>query len=391
MRTFETRVSGVRGEWPDPPTRWHYTALKDVEACPRRWALSNATYPELWSGRGYPTRPSPAVLTGRVIHRSAESIIRSLTSAGCTGLEEPTSAVVLRGLGGISCVVDSHLEAELNDLQTNPRAARMSDSLKRYLTEHVPSMRTAVQQLLRSVERISPRRHRSFAGTAQPSRLSPGTYPEQVVEDEALSFMGVIDLLEVTEDGAEIADFKSGSPDPTHEEQVRCYSAAWRYDATRNPEGRPATRLRIAYPSGSIEIAPDGIDDDGTRNALRARLSVATEALEHETPDARPTPENCGFCSVRHLCDEYWESGTNEATAATVDVELVVKDLRTASSATVLLPRVSSSVTMLGSFDGVGPGDRLRALELYKSVDEDTGEVRLRVGPQSELFVKSAG
>ena len=125
-----------------------------------------------------------------------------------------------------------------------------------------------------------------------------------MVEDEALSFMGVIDLLEVTEDGAEIADFKSGSPDPTHEEQVRCYSAAWRYDATRNPEGRPATRLRIAYPSGSIEIAPDGIDDDGTRNALRARLSVATEALEHETPDARPTPENCGFCSVRHLCDE---------------------------------------------------------------------------------------
>ena len=390
MRTFETRISEVRGEWPGPPARWHYSALRDIEVCPRRWALSNATYPGLWSGRGYPRRPSPAALVGRVIHRSVESIIRSLTRAGCTGLEDPTSAVVLRDLGGISEIVDSQVEAELHDLQVNPRAARMSDSLKRYLTEHAPSMRTAVQQLVRNVERISPRRQRAFPGTAQPTRLSPGTYPEQVVEDEALSFMGVIDLLEVTEDGAEIAEFKSGSPDPTHEEQVRCYSAVWRYDATRNPDGWPATRLRIAYPSGSIDVAPDRVDDDHTRNELRVRISIATEALEQDVPDARPTPENCRFCSVRHLCDEYWESGTNEATANAVDLELVVQELRTASSATVLLPGMSSSVTLLGSFDGVGPGDRLRALELFKSVNKDTGEIRLRVGPQSELFVKNS-
>ena len=77
--------------------------------------------------------------------------------------------------------------------------------------QHVPSMRTAVQQLMRSIEWISPREQRAFPATAQPSRLSRGTYPEKVVEDGALSVMGVIDLLEVTEDGAEIADFKSGS------------------------------------------------------------------------------------------------------------------------------------------------------------------------------------
>ena len=131
MRTFETRISRVRGEWPGPPARWHYSALKDVEACPRRWALSNATYPGLWGGRGYPRRPSPAALTGRVIHRSAEAILRSLTDAGCKGLEDPTSAVVFRGLGGISGVVDSQLEAELHDLRPNRRPARMSDSLRR--------------------------------------------------------------------------------------------------------------------------------------------------------------------------------------------------------------------------------------------------------------------
>ena len=249
-------------------------------------------------------------------------------------------------------------------------------------------MRTAARQLMRSVERISPRQQRASPGTAQPSRLSPSTYPEQVVEDAALSFMGVIDLLEVTEDGAEIADLKPGSADPTHEEQIRCYSAVWRYDAIRNPEGRPATRLKIADPSGSIELAPDGIDDEGTRNTLRVRISVATEALGQDIPDARPSPENCQSCSVRHLCDEYWESAAIEARAIAVDLELVVQELRTASSATVHLPRMSSNATMLDLVDGVGPGDRVRALELFKSANEDTAEVRIRVGPQSEVLIK---
>ena len=390
MKTFETRISGVRGEWPTALTKWHFSALNDVEACPRRWALSNATYRGLWEGRGYPKRPSPAKLTGRVIHRSAESILRSLTSAGCTGLEDPTSTVVLRDLGGISGVVDLQLKAELHELSSNPRAARMRDSLKRHLTEHVPSIRTAVQQLMRSIERISPRQQGALPATYQPSRLREGTYPEQVVEDDALPFMGVIDLLEVTEDGAEIVDFKSGSPDNTHEEQLRCYSALWKHDRTRNPEGRPVTRLRIVYPSGSIDLSLDGLDYDGTRDSLRSRILLATEALENEIPKANPSPDTCQYCSVRHLCDEYWESGTNEARTNTIDLELEVQELRTANSGTVKLPRTSSNATIFGLIDGIAPGDRVRALELYRSVDDETAEIQLRVAPQSELFVMRA-
>ena len=390
MNAFETRISGVRGEWPTPPANWSFSALKDVEACPRRWALSNATYRGLWEGRGYPKRPSQSTLTGRVIHRSAESILRSLTSAGCSGLEDPTSTVVLRNLGGISGVVDLQLEAELHELRLNPRAARKRDFLKRQLTEKVPSMRTAVQQLMRSVERISPREKRRVPATHQPSRLRPGTYPEQVVADDALRFMGVIDLLEVTEDGAEIADFKSGSPDITHEEQLRCYSALWTHDRVRNPEGRPATRLRIVYPSGSVDLPLDGVDDNDTRKSLRTRIMLATEELEKEIPKASPSPDICQYCSVRHLCDEYWESGTNETRTIAIDLEMQVQELRTASSGTVRLPRTSSNSAIFGQLEGIGSGDRVRALELYRSIDDLTAEVQLRVSPQSELFVMCA-
>lgn len=251
-------------------------------------------------------------------------------------------------------------------------------------------MRTSVQRLMRSVERISPREQRDLSANHQSSWLRPGTYPEQVVADDAIQFVGVVDLLEVTEDGAEIVDFKSGSPDIAHEEQLRCYSALWKHDRVRNPEGRPATRLRIVYPSGPIELALDGVDDEDTRNSLRTRMMLATEELENEIPRASPSPEICQYCSVRHLCDEYWESGTNEARTNTIDLEMEFQELRTANSGTVRLHRTSSNATIFGPIDEVGSGDRVRALELYRSVEDETSEVQLRVSPLSELFVMRA-
>lgn len=340
---FETQILGVSGEWPAPPTKWSFSALKDVEACPRRWALSNATYGGLWEGRGYPRRPSLSTLIGLVVHRSAESILRSLSSAGCSGIKDPNSTVVLQDLGGISGVLSSQLEAESNELWLNPRATRMRDYLKRRLTEQVPSMRTAVQQLMRSIERISPREQRRSPETHQPSRLRPGTYSEQVVADDALRFIGVVDLLEVTEEGAEIIDFKSGSPDISHEEQLRCYLTLWKHDVIRNPEGRPATRLRIVYPSNSIDLDLDGFDYESARDSLRTRIEVATEALEDEIPNARPSPDTCRYCSVRHLCDEYWDTGTNEERTNSFDLELEVRELRTANSGRVQLHQTGAS------------------------------------------------
>lgn len=390
MRKFETQILGVSGVWPSPPTKWSFSAIKDVEACPRRWALSNATYGGLWEGRGYPKRPSLSTLIGLVVHRSAESILRSLSSAGCSGIEDPSSTVVLQDLGGISGVLSLQLEAELNELRSNPRATRMSDYLKRQLTEQVPSMRTAVQQLMRSIERISPRQKHPLPATLQASRLRPGTYPEQVVADDALRFMGIVDLLEVTEEGAEIIDFKSGSPDIAHEEQVRCYSTLWKHDVIRNPEGRPATRLRIVYPSSSIDLALDGVDYDDARDSLRTRIEVATEALEKGIPKARPSPDTCRYCSVRHLCDEYWETGTNRERTNPIDLELEVRELRTANSGTVQLRQTSSLAAICGPIDGIESGDHVRALELYRSDDYETEEVQLRVVPHSELFVMRA-
>ena len=265
----------------------------------------------------------------------------------------------------------------------------MSDFLKRYLTEHVPSMRTAVQHLMRSVERISVRQQRASPGTALPSRLSPGTYPDQVVEDAALSFMGVIDLLEVTDDGAEIADFKSGSLDPTHEEQIRCYSAVWRYDVIRNPEGRPETRLKIAYPSGSIERRSGSrIDDDQHKKcscecgfqSLRSRLS-RTSPL----PARHPRTVNSARCDIS--CDEYWESADHRGEgycrrpgvgrAGTANCKF-----GNGAPPSDVIERHDCSARSMESVQVTG----CVRLSCSSQSNEDTAEVWIRVGPQSEVF-----
>ena len=46
---------------------------------------------------------------------------------------------------------------------------------------------------------------------------------------------------------------------------------------------------------------------------------------------------------------------------------------------------------MLGSFDGVGPGDRLRALELYKSVDETRGRSGFASGRSQNYSSRAPG
>ena len=78
--------------------------------------LSNATYRAPWEGRGYPRHPSLSTLIGRVVHRSAELILRSLSSAVCSELEDLTSTFAWQDLGGISGVLDLQLQAEPNDL-----------------------------------------------------------------------------------------------------------------------------------------------------------------------------------------------------------------------------------------------------------------------------------
>ena len=42
--------------WADVPAWMSFSDLRNIEGCPRRWSLSSASYPDIWSGRGYPPK-----------------------------------------------------------------------------------------------------------------------------------------------------------------------------------------------------------------------------------------------------------------------------------------------------------------------------------------------
>ena len=66
------------------PENWmSFSQLNSLETCPKKWILENSTYSEIWEKKGYPQSISKASITGIVIHKTLETIIRALTNNNC--------------------------------------------------------------------------------------------------------------------------------------------------------------------------------------------------------------------------------------------------------------------------------------------------------------------
>ena len=58
-RRLDTGIESSAAILPGPPPLWSFSSLREVGACPRRYALARASYPDLWDGRGLPADPLP--------------------------------------------------------------------------------------------------------------------------------------------------------------------------------------------------------------------------------------------------------------------------------------------------------------------------------------------
>jgi len=387
--TFRTGVRASDGRWPSPPTTWSYSSLRDVEQCPRRWMLSRATYPELWSGWGYPSRPPVAALVGDIVHGVLELLVRRIRDAGCSSLADPAVVGLLKELGGYTRLVEDGIEHRLGELADNPRMADRIDSLRTALRARTPDMRQRVQALVARTPLLLSRT--TDGGDAGPSSsLTPGAHPEVELRAPALRLAGRVDLLVVDDEGCEITDYKTGAPDDHHVEQLRLYSLIWSRDDEHNPRSLPARRLTLSYPTHDVDVPPlDDVALDALAVATTAAIEAAESALQERPPPAFPQPEICGFCGVRQLCNDYWGSQTNLPGGAgdSFDFEGTVVDqngsrswlLATTAEPVLLLRTPSESVPF-------GIGDRLRLLGLRREEDEEVTLPVAVLTSASEVF-----
>ncbi|GIH71557.1 PD-(D/E)XK nuclease family protein [Sphaerimonospora thailandensis] len=400
--SFATGVEASEAVLPLRPAYWSYSSLQEMEACPRRWMLSRAEYPELWGKRGYPRLPVAAALFGDVVHAVLETIVKRLVAARCTSLRTAEAVQVLRDLGGITAVVETAMRNLLAMLEGNPRLD--DDRMKRLsveLRDRVPHARAQVQAYLsRTALPATPH----ATGPQADSRTSVrgpgrrpavlGTHPEIPLVAETLRLMGRVDLLTVTQDRVDITDYKTGAEDPSHLDQLRLYALLWDLDRIANHERRPATELTAAYSSREITIpAPGDSQLRDLEENVRQRIAAAETELVASVPRALPSKQKCALCQVRHLCNAYWEQAPEAHTLSRgtwFDYQGVVGPQNGAHSWWLLSERTGQKTILLraaATMRALLPSRRIRVLNLRLDDDPEVEAIVATLTAASEVFV----
>jgi len=392
--------------WPDLPSAWSFSVLREIESCPRRWALRAAEYPNIWESSGYPPLLSVRGLEGQVIHEAVKRIAGALSEGGCQSVSDSAAVEVLRGLGGYTKVLNELIEKVVGRHRSNPRMQRVQEQVSAELGREVPIMRQQVQRHLLHVD-LTPRRPSLQPGDRRDARapLGEGSYSELSLHSARLNWVGIVDMLQVRDGKCSIWEFKSGAPDEIHQEQVRSYALLWIDDAVRNPAGFPAEKLVLSYADRRLELAPPGPEAlAALRSELQGRIVAATKASSETPPPARPNPENCRFCDVRHLCTEYWATmptwkGGSEAADGFGDIQVTVGSKRGPRSwdAVIVtspwLPQLSPAVLTLSttgdpSAAGLCSDLRVRILNvrLLQQPTDTEGPPVVCINARSEVF-----
>jgi PD-(D/E)XK nuclease superfamily len=360
--------------------------------------LKRATFPDIWTRSGYPGIPTRPLLIGNIIHRALERVIRELSLRSCTSANTADATAVLRSLGGLTVIITATAADALNSLEDNPRASHRIPALRRDVLSHVPDMRQRVQSLI-SRTRIVPRqagiRDRSMPGR---NRLGFGSHCEMDVQESDLGWVGRIDLLNLDASSCEIVDYKTGSTNENHVEQVRAYAVLWHFDSVLNPTGRIATRLVLRYPDvDRVVEAPSIAELPPIRAAFAKRTGDATKELSQRPPPARPSDTSCPTCSVRQLCSDYWTfldtmTGVerNQSAGGFGDAEVLVTERHgpkswkgqvthaTRPGVPILIRTRMEAVTF-------AVGRRVRILNAVIN-EEDAGDLVLTLTADSETF-----
>jgi hypothetical protein len=354
--------------------------------------LTRAQYPTTWDQHGYPPRPIIPAVVGDIIHRSLDVVLRALYEQRCASITDPAATQALRSLGGYSGLVEREIERQLDLLQTTPRMATRVGAFKTVLRARMPDMRQRLQTMVARATLVPTAVGvKASRTTSAPMSLGDGSHPEVPLRAGDLRLAGRADLITVRDEECSIVDYKTGAPDDHHVEQVRLYQLLWSRDRSVNPTAIPVRSLTLAYASHDKSVEP--LDDDGLNDLaaeLVARMRDAEIALEMRPPPARPAPDLCRLCSVRHLCDDYWASATaHDHDGDFVDCEGTVISQNGPRSWLVDVDRPKRERVLLRTLTeqpGFTIGNGIRVLDAGLARDEDTGRAVLTLTQSSEVF-----
>ncbi len=314
--------------------------MRAIETCPLQWSLGRATYPGIWARTGYPDRVYTGTVVGQVVHQAIERMTKAV---GLAATKTDVSGLVglVKVLGGYSAILDAESESVAAKLAANPRVATGDRDIREELRQRLPGMRLQLQLFARSaLARTSEPRPgaRTPAESTETRAIHHGLNAEVELGDSAGLWRGTADLIRADNHGVEIIDFKTGVAKEEHALQLRLYALLFLADRLVNPGDLPVTKLTLIYGDREIDVAvPSGTDRLALQSEVDARAMQAQQDVAMKPPEARPSPEACGFCAVRQLCPTYWSpagqalAGMSATRDGLVDAEICLHE-RTAEA-----------------------------------------------------------
>jgi len=367
-----------------------FTALQLLERCPLQWALTNGSYPQIWTDKGYPTKPSVAMLQGQVVHSAIAVVLRCLAHAGCQSSTDRCAAEALRKQGGLALIVEDCVDSAIRQACGNPRLEFSLTALENRVRGNAGSLRERVQLLLSQVD--LPRGIRTAnsrrGGTLHPRSRRPltqGAHSDVVLLAPDLAWKGIADLIAIDGTRCAIAEFKTGKRQENHELQILLYSLLWFHDRVLNPAGEPARKLTLLYADGAVNVTPpDPGELASLATELLARSRRVLGSIQPQPPSSRLEPDSCRLCGVRQLCESYWDSLEQDGTVSPSDevhgrryVDAEVRILGNAGPTSWFAEASNSQDLLRGARLLLECTDRRMALEPKDVVRVLNGELRI--------------
>ena len=384
--------------WPAPPDRFGISVLREIEACPQRWALAHGKYPQLLVTDGYPRKPALAALTGEVVHAALDRITRSFDAAGCQTLADVVK--LLQSLGGISRVIEDCVTIVVARLSASARMQHRAPDVQVAMLRQIPELRAIVQLALNGILTVDHSAALVFRprGFAVRGPLGLGYHSEVKLEPKQLHWVGFADAIRLTEASCEIIDYKTGNESLAHEDQLRTYALLWARDDVLNPAGRLPTRLALVYPGFVHEVRPPSERElDELEVKLLSRSAAAKRELATKPPPAKVGAQTCKYCDVKHLCDSYWSDGGQQSLReprepAIRSIQVLVTGKRADRVWTVIVerdPYLAPGTPAVATSTGhrvLAVGERVRLVDIRVTADPEKENPVLHVGPGSEVF-----
>lgn len=393
--------------WPSPPVAYSPSSIGDVERCPRRWALENADFSNSLSLARYPRRPSTGALRGEIVHSGLEYIVRKLRSAGCDSANDPVLHSTLQEMGGLRKVVRDSADRCILNFQGNPRFTARAEywllQTQRMLADCRMQLQTHLMRVLRG-RGIGGRATKKGSDRPGGDRaLGPGLHTEHWLRPASMQWKGKADLIAISDEACEIVDYKTGEASPKeHAEQLRIYALLWLRDRAINPMGRQATALTLSYKSGQVSVpVPTAAEYKELEASLNLRADEASRLLSAGIPEARPSQENCRFCGVRQLCEEFWRAPPSMPEERGPQYSSAQVRVRESSANGGLFYAETEASDRLepghpvtvAAENGIqfAVGDRLRLIDVACSEDDETGEKWFHQTRVSEFYWLAGG